>query len=233
MGASFLVPLALTALSAGGEYVNQSQAQGAQNAAQVAALNNQQAIQSKAAGAVGQLVDQVARNGPQNIQQAATADYVNQLRKNAAGSMEGGSTNGAPTNYGQSTSAVGATAGADPRFKAQLANDQTQVQDYGDQYAKELGSMDAAVRQRQLEGLGMQSLQTELDTLGAQSYAQNFVDSLRANAAGAQNPWLALASSTLGKGAQTAATNWPAKKPVGPVMVPNSDGYTDTFNFQG
>jgi len=192
MGPAILAPLAISALSAGAQYYNTAQAQGRQNAANTQDIINQQRIQSQAAGQVSKLTQQIAQDNPNKIAQDATAQYISQLRTNAAGSMLGGSTTGAPTTYGQSVSAVGNTAGADPRFKAQLANDQQQVQDYGTQYAKTLGNMDAAVRQRQQEGLGMQTLQGGLDTLNAASFAQNFVDGLRAQAAGQPNPYVAM-----------------------------------------
>jgi hypothetical protein len=89
-----------------------------------------------------------------------------------------------------------------------LTSDQQQVQNYGNTYSNELSNMDAAVQQRQEEGLGMEGLQTNLDTLNAQSYADNFVNNLRAQAASAQNPWLGLATTMLGRGAQATATNW-------------------------
>ncbi|MDE2097517.1 MAG: hypothetical protein KGL39_09750 [Patescibacteria group bacterium] len=207
MGAAFLIPAAMTLASAGAQYVNQSNAQSRQNAAEAQDIINQQRIGSQGAADVSRLTQQIANDNPNQIAADATAQYVNTLRKNAAGSMQGGSTTGAPTLYGQSTSAVGQTAGADPRFKADLANDQQQVEDYGNQYAKEMGAVDAAVRQRQNEGLDMQTLGTQLGLLDAQSWGQNFVDSLRAQAAGQQNPWVAMAANMLGRGANAYATN--------------------------
>ena len=57
-----------------------------------------------------------------------------------------------------------------------------------------MANADAAVRQRQNEGLAMQTLGTNLNTIGAESYTKNFVDQLRAQTAGQQSPWVSLFS---------------------------------------
>lgn len=91
--------------------------------------------------------------------------------------------------------------GASSRYTADTKAGQQQVQAYGNEKATEMGDLDAAVRQRQNEGLEMQTLNTNLNTLGASSYAQNFVDQLRAQVAGQPNP---LVSLFAGVGANTA-----------------------------
>jgi hypothetical protein len=48
----------------------------------------------------------------------------------------------------------------------------------------------------------MQTLGTNLNTIGAQSYSQNFVDQLRAAAAGQASPWVSLFTGLLGAGAK-------------------------------
>ena len=53
----------------------------------------------------------------------------------------------------------------------------------------------------------MQTAGTNLNLLGAQSYTQNFVDQLKANAAGQQNPWLSLLSAGLGGAANALSKN--------------------------
>jgi hypothetical protein len=198
---AFWVPAALAAVSGGAEYANQSAANKRQQAGETQSIINQQNLEGKANAQVKGLTDQIARNSPNQIQAKATGDYINTLRKNAAGSTQGGSTS-APTTFGASTSALPAAVGANPRYANDLATSQKQVSDYGNTYANEMGSIDAAVRQRQNEGLGMQTLGTNLNTLGAQSYTQNFVDQLKAQAAGQANPWVSLFSGLLGAGAK-------------------------------
>lgn len=203
----FWVPAVMAAVSAGGQAYAQNQAQSRQNAADVQGIINQQQLANKAGGDVTKLTQQIATDTPQKIQAKATGDYVRQLRTNAAGSQSGGSTSADPNLFGQSTSSTGPVSGADPRFAKDLASGQAEVGQYGDRVAKEMGGMDAAVRMRQNEGLDMGSLATQLGLLDAQSYGQNFVDSLRAQAGGQMNPWAVLGAQLLGRGAQAMATN--------------------------
>jgi hypothetical protein len=64
-----------------------------------------------------------------------------------------------------------------------------------------MGNIDAATRLRQNEGLGMSTLGTGLNTLGAQSYATNFINQLRSQTGGQADPWVSLFSGMLGQGA--------------------------------
>jgi hypothetical protein len=208
----FWVPAVLAAVGTGASYVNQQQANERQNESEVQAIQNQQAITDKANQATRALTQQIAKNNPQSIAGKATGDYVAQLRKNAAGSTQGGSTTGGAQTFGQSTSSL-APVSASSRYAKDTAAAQQEVQDYGDTYAKELGDIDAATRMRQNEGLSMQTLGTQLNTLGAQSYGQNFVDQLRAQAAGQTNPWISLASGLLGNAARAYSMNAGGKTP--------------------
>lgn len=203
----FWVPAVLAAVSAGGQAVEQNQAQSRQNAAETQDLIDQQRLQSQGAGMVQRETQQIAQDNPDKIAAQERANFVQQLRRGAVGSMAGGSTSSGPTLFGAPTSAVGSTSGADPRFGKMLTSDQQQVQDYGNTYSDELSNMDAAVRQRQNEGLGLETLGTNLNRLDAQSYGLNFVNGLRAQAAGQINPWAALATTMLGRGAQAMAAN--------------------------
>jgi hypothetical protein len=194
---AFWVPAVLAAASAGGQYVNQKQAANRQDTAEAQSIRDQQDIQQKAAGEVNSLTKQIAQNSPNQIQGKATGDYVNQLRTAAASA----DSNKSPT-FGASTSGLAPVAGASGRYNADVGKSQQQVQDYGNTTAGEMGAMDAAVRQRQNEGLAQQTLGTNLNTLGAQSYTKSFVDQLRAQAAGVQNPWVTLGTGMLGAGAK-------------------------------
>jgi len=218
----FWVPAVLAAVSAGGQYANTQSANSRQQAAEVNAINNQQNLRNQANSEVKQLTSQVAQNNPTQLADAATGQYIQQLRQNAAGSAAGGATTGAPTTFGASTSALPAVPGADPRYAAALKASQAQVQNYGTTYAKEMGGIDAAIRQRQNEGLAAQTLGTNLNTLGAQSYTQNFVDQLRAQAAGTPSPYATLASGIVGNYANAASKN--------PNLIP---GYTAPASSSG
>jgi hypothetical protein len=209
VGAAFLVPAALTALSAAGNYVNQNQAQSRQNTDEVEALADQQKLRDQANGQVRALTNQVATDSPAKIAAQSTGDYVAALRRNAAGSTQGGSTTGGTQTFGASSSALppNSVAGANSRYGADLASGQSEVQNFGNTYAGEMGQIDAATRMRQNEGLAAQTLGTNLNTIGQASYGQNFVDQLRAQAAGQQNPWLAMASSLFGGAGNAISKN--------------------------
>lgn len=204
---AFWIPAALAAASAGGQYASSSAANSRASDAEAQAINNQMAMRSKANGQVQQLTRQIAQDTPQQIQGQQTQDFINTLRRNGAGAAQPGSATGAPTNYGASESALAPTPGGSSRYNADTASAQKQVQDFGNTNAGLLAGIDAPVQQRQLEGLGMQSTGVGLDTIGAQSYMQNFVDQLRAQQAGQQNPWLQYGSKLLGNMAASMAVN--------------------------
>lgn len=238
MGAAFLVPAALTALSAGGQYINQNQAESRQNTAEIQALGDQQQLRDQANGQVRALTNQVATDSPGKIAAQSTGDYVAQLRKNAAGSTQGGSTTNGTQTFGASTSALppNSVAGANGRYGTDLATGQQEVQDFGNTYAQEMGQIDAATRLRQNEGLSAQTLGTNLNTLGLQSYGQNFVDQLRAQTAGQQNPWLAMASSLVGGAGNAISKNPTAyfgKPPVRTSITPGIDSGNGLGDWAG
>lgn len=221
----FWVPAAVAALSAGGEYVNQKQANDRQNDTEVAAMQHQQQLEDQANQASRTLTQKIAKDSPNQIAAKSTGDYVAALRKNAAGSTQGGSTKGGDQTFGASTSSLAPTSGASSRFNTGAATAQKEVQDYGNTYAGEMGTIDAATRMRQNEGLDMQSLATQLNTLGAKSYGTNFVDQLRSQVAGQTNPWVSLASGLARNGASAYAMNaGGGKVPVNKGLMPGSGG---------
>ena len=184
---AFWVPAALAAVSAGGQYVNQKNAASRQDQGEAQAIRDQQQIQTEAAGKASALTKQIATNTPTQIANQATGDYVSNLRKNAAGGSQPGA-----------SSALAPAAGGSARYNKDVGTSQAAVGGYGNDLAGTMGQIDAAVRQRQNEGLAQQTLGTNLNTLGAQSYTKNFVDQLRAQASGVANPWVGLASSLIG-----------------------------------
>jgi hypothetical protein len=203
------VPLALAAVSGGAQYANQKAASNREQSAEAQSIMDQQAIQQKAAGAANALTKQIASDSPTPIQGQATGAYVQALRRNAAGSTQGGDTSGGDTTFGASTSALAPAAGASSRYNAGTAASQNQVAQYGNTYAADQGTIDAATRMRQNEGLGMQTLGTNLQGLGASSYTKNFVDQLRAQVAGQANPWVSLGASLLGNYANNSSKKIP------------------------
>lgn len=195
---AFWVPAAIAAVGAGTQYVNQDKAAKRSTAAQTQAIINQGEKRQEANAQVRGLTQAIAGNSPQQQAAKSTGEYVSQLRKNAAGSTQGGSTKDGNQTFGQSTSALPSAAGASSRYASGVADSQREVENYGNEYASNLGELDAATRQRQNEGLGMQTLGTNLNTIGLASYGQNFVDQLRAQAQGQANPWVSLMGNLIG-----------------------------------
>jgi hypothetical protein len=229
----FWVPALLAAAGTGASYVNQQQANTRQNEAEVQAQQNQSAITDKANAATRALTQQIAKDTPQTIAGQATGDYVSQLRKNAAGSTQGGSTTGGTQTFGASTSSLAPVSGASSRYSKDTAASQKEVESFGNTAASEMGSIDAATRQRQNEGLAMGTLGTQLNTLGAQSYGQNFVDQLRAQASGQANPWISLASGLLNNAGKAYSMNaggkTPGSIPFGSSYVGDTTGATANY----
>lgn len=203
----FWVPAVLAAVSAGAQAVNQNQANQRQQAAETQNIVQQQGLRNQATAGVKSLVNQVSQNSTKPIQDQITGGFINALRQNAAGSTQGGSTSNDSPLFGAPVSALAPAAGASKRYKGDLATSQKQVQDFGNTEAGEMGAIDAAVRQRQNEGLAAQTLGTNLNTIGAGSYADNFVNQLRAQAAGQTNPWVSLGSAILGQYASGLSKN--------------------------
>jgi hypothetical protein len=202
----FWIPAVLAAASAGTQYVNQQGALSRANAGEVQTIADQQKLQGQGNAQVKALTNQIAQNTPAQLAAQATGKYVDVLRKNAAGTSKGGS-GGASILFGQPTSSLPTNINANSRYNTDTAASQNETEKFGSELAGEMGDIDAATRQRQNEGLAENTLGTNLNLLGAQSYTQNFVDQLRAQAGGQQSPWLSLLSSGLGGAANTISKN--------------------------
>jgi hypothetical protein len=205
---AFWVPAVLAAVSAGGQAINQSNAnQRAQNV-ETQNIDQQQQAREQANSQVKNLTQQIATNSPGQIANQEQSQFVNTLRNNEAGSAAGGTTANDPNNFGAPVSALPQnTAGSSKQYQAATKAAQQQVQQYGNTEAGQMSAIDAAVRQRQNEGLAMNTLGTNLNLLGAQSAATGFVNQLRAQAASQPSPWASLFSGILGGTAQGMAKN--------------------------
>lgn len=204
----FWIPAALAAVSAGGQAVNQSNAnQRAQNA-EVQGIQQQQQYRQQANDRVKALTQQINTNNPQQIADKEESQFVNTLRNAQAGTAAGGSSSTNPNTFGQPVSALPQNiGGASKQYQNSANAAQKETQQYGNTEAGQMSAIDAAVRQRQNEGLAMQTLGTNLNLLGGQSAQSGFVNQLRAQAAGQASPWASLFSNILGGTAQSAARN--------------------------
>lgn len=204
----FWVPAVLAAVGTGAQAVNQSAANSRAQNVEVQNLDQQQQYRQQANDQVKNLTSQIGKDNPQQLASKEQSDFVNNLRQNEAGSAAGGSTGTNQNTFGQPVSALPQNvAGASKSYKAGAANSQKETQEYGNTEAGEMSAVDAAVRQRQNEGLAMQSLGTNLNLLGAQSGASGFVNQLRAQTAGQSNPWASIFSGLLTNGAKGLASS--------------------------
>lgn len=216
---SFWIPAVISAVAAGGEYANQTSAAKRQDQANAQGIREQSEIQQKAASRVGETVRQIQKSDPNADARAATSEYTQQLRKNASGSRKPGA-----------TSALGSTPGSSKRYQGDRAAAAGEVADYGATYAGQMGAADGAVRQREGEGFGLQDLSSSLGTLSGESYGRDFVNRLRAQAAGRSNPWVTLGTSLLRSGASAYAANaGPGWTPDAGVMASGPNAVDSAF----
>jgi hypothetical protein len=211
---AFWVPAVLAAVSGGAQYANASNAASRANNAEAQSIADQAQFRNQANGQVQQLTKQIANNQPNVLADQDKTAFVNTLRANAAGSTQGGNVAPGSTNFGQAVSALPVGTVGSSRYKAGNAAAQQEVEQFGNTNAAQLANVDAPVRQRQFEGLDMQSLGTNLNTLGLESHTQNFVDQLRAQQAGQQNPWVSLFSNIAGNLANYGSKNWGGSTPT-------------------
>jgi hypothetical protein len=223
----FWVPALLAAAGTGANYVNTQNANSRQQAGEVQTILDQQKLQQQGNSQVKALTQQIAQDTPDQLAAQATGKYVQALRQNAAGTQKGGS-GGSSILFGQPTSSLPATINAGSRYKADAAASQNEVSDFGNQLAGEMGQIDAATRQRQNEGLAANTLGTNLNLLGAQSYTQNFADQLRAQASGQSSPWLSLLGNVLSGTGNALSKNTSSKTVPGLISGQYSGGYQPT-----
>jgi len=202
---AFWIPAAMAAVSAIGQGVNQQNATKRSNNAEVQALTNQNQFKNQANSLVNQQTRNIATSDPNALKNQEESAMVNTLRQNVGGST--GTASKSPTNFGAPTSALGPTPSGSSRYNADKAAAGTQVQNYGNTIAGQESALDSAIRQRQNEGLQMQTLGANLNNLNAQSMAQGFVDQLRARAVGTPNPWVTMFTQGLGGAASGMSKN--------------------------
>ncbi len=213
---AFWIPAAIALASGAAQGVNQMQANKRGQNAEVQALSNQNTLRNQANNLVKQQTQNITTSNPQALANKEESQFVNNLRTNEAGSAAGGSTSTNANTFGQPVSALAPVPGGSKQYKSGTAASQKETQQYGTNEAGEMSAIDAAVNQRKNEQLGMQTLQTNLNQLGAQSQMQNFVDQLRARTAATPNPWVNMFAQGAGSLAGGLAKNgWFAPTPAG------------------
>jgi hypothetical protein len=219
---AFWIPAVIAAVGTGTMAVNQMNANSRQNDAETQAIDSAQQSRQQANDQVKALTQGIAQSSPQQIANQETSQFVNQLRTNEAGSTQGNSTSN-PNTFGQSESSLPPIAGGSSRYKSGTAAAQKEDQQYGQTEAQQMGAIDGAIRQRQNEGLALNTLGTNLNLIGAQAASNGFVNQLRAQAAGQSSPWANLFGGLLQKGGATMAANGWGAQPGSNVWT-----YSDT-----
>ena len=219
----FWVPAALAALGTGASAYNASAANSRAQGQEVQGIEQQNALRQQAAGQVNKTIQQVAQSNPQALQAKATGDYINQLRTNAAATDPG-------------LSGTSNTPGGSSRFKGDVSAANTSTANYGNDLASQLAATSSAVRQRQQEGLNMNTLQTNLGLIGAQSGQNSFLTQLRAAAAGQQNPWIGMGASLATNAGNFLSKNpqyFNSKTPTVGSFADNPSAYLNAVNSGG
>jgi hypothetical protein len=220
---AFWVPLVLSAVGTGAEAVNQRNANNRAQGVETQNIIQQQQLENEANVGAKNLTRQIANSSPAAVANKQEGAFVQNLRQNEAGASAGGSTTNDNDLFGQSTSGLPSSTVGSSRFKQDNATAQTQVNQYGSDLAKTMSNINAPVIQRQEEGLGMQDYATGLNLLQGQSQGENFVNQLRAEAAGQANPYVSAIAGMFTKGANAYSKNTPF-----PGSTPGSTNTTTT-----
>lgn len=197
MGASVIVPLALSALSAGASAYNTRQMQDEQSDIATQGLLAQKANQQEADAEVAAGVGQIERSSPEQAQKDATNAFMEQLRRSR----------------GQ---AVGESVIGGDQFKSDVDQANSDVTNYGTRQAGIQGRINAPQLQRQQEGNVMGRIASNLNTVGRNTNADDFLTRLRMGSV-QSNPWISagaeigggVASGLAGSGAQPRQTTVP------------------------
>jgi hypothetical protein len=200
MGAAFIIPAIATAA----QYFNQRNANQREQNVLTGNEAQQNTYRNNALSLVNQQANAIKNSNPNAPGLNPTGDLVKTLRANVGAANAPAA---ADTNFGAPTSALGKVPGASSRYTKDAAAAAGETQKYGNTYASEIGNIDAAVKQRQNEALAMQTLTGGINQIGEESYTSNFVNQLRAQAAGQTNPWISLFANMATKGATAAAAN--------------------------
>ena len=212
MGAEIILPLLLTAASAGTSYVNSRNTAKAQDNAAADAIRNQSAKQRQADAKVNEEVGKLQNSSSADEKSKRMADYSAMLRRNKA--VQGGGL----------TPAIGSQT-----FRNDAAAANQQVQSDGLATADLMARMDAPGMQRQGEAFGFGQLATDIGLIKRESSGQSFIDDLRLRAI-RRNPWLDLvagglsgAAGAFGGGAEASMFGKPA---VSQVSIPQMPRFT-------
>ena len=119
---AFWIPAVLAAVSAGGQAVNQSNANSRAQNAEVQNIDQQQQYRQQANDQVKALTQQISTNDPQQIASKEESQFVNTLRNAQAGTAAGGASNTNSNTFGQPVSALPQNVAGASKSYQQSAN---------------------------------------------------------------------------------------------------------------
>lgn len=149
-----------------------------QDNAAAQALRRQQEIQREANGKVAQQINAQRASNPEAERARNEADMLAAIQ-------------GAQAKARRNLQTVGAASGD---YRAAANDAGAGAQNYAEQVAGLLATVDAASQQRQREGFAFGDLATEIDLIGRRSRGQAHVDDLRVRGI-RRNPWIDMAAA--------------------------------------
>lgn len=180
MGAEIIVPLLMTAASAGVSAYNTNKTAKREDAALAESIRNQAGKQKQADARTLKEVGGLEGSSSRDEEAKRMDQYASQLRRNRA-SLQG-------TNLGQ-------TIGSDA-FMADAAGAMQGVDAYAGETAGLMAQQDAPGMQRQGEAFGFGNLATDIGLISRESKGQAYIDELRRRSI-RRNPWLDMLSGGL------------------------------------
>lgn len=184
MGAEIIVPLLMTAASAGMSAYNTNKTAKREDRALADSIRAQASKQKQADARTLKEVSSLEGSSSRDEEAKRMDQYASQLRRNR-GNMQGSTL----------TSGVGGDA-----FTADAAQAMSSVDGYAGETADLMSRADAPGMQRQGEAFGFGKLATDIGLIQRESRGQAYIDELRRRSI-RRNPWLDMASGLTGAAA--------------------------------
>lgn len=157
------IPLALTALGAGGTAYNNRQVANRQDEELSRQLSRDSALQRQADDKVRDLLKRTSESDPKEETAQSLKQYTDSLRRNV-GSANGG---------------VQQLSGASDEYQAGAAEAGAGISQFGDKVAGLMSRVDGPIRQREGEGLDRQLFQNVISLLNREGQGQETLSRMR------------------------------------------------------
>ena len=188
MGAEVLIPLALSAVSAGASYYNTQNTAKKQDNALAAQIRQQGQRQREADAKVSQEIQNRKASTPDDERKDIMGQFMQHIRA-------------ASDNSGAGLKQAGAVSDA---YAKDASNAATGITDYGTKVADMLSRIDAPTAQRRGEAIGQQRTSNEIDLVRRMAGGDDFLARMRLQGI-RRNPWLDAFAALSSQG---AGMNW-------------------------